>query len=129
MSSKKRKNKELLRSRIKRLKALGDIDTCDKNIKPPVGSVMADHSELEHNNTYGPLPIFYVDKLVICRDCSAKEVWRAEQQKWWYEVAKGNINSEAVKCSACRKNDKETKAIARKIHLDGIAQKEQRKKT
>jgi len=90
---------------------------------------MADHSELEHNNTYGPLPIFYVDKLVICRDCSAKEVWRAEQQKWWYEVAKGNINSEAVKCSACRKNDKETKAIARKIHLDGIAQKEQRKKT
>lgn len=90
---------------------------------------MADHSELAHNNTYGPLPRFYVDKLVICRDCGAEEVWTAEQQKWWYEVAKGNINSEAVKCRACRIKDKERKAVARKVHLDGIALKEKQKKT
>ncbi len=129
MSSKKRKHKELLRSRIERLKALAEIDTRDKNIKPPVGSVMVDHNELAHNNTYDLLPIFYVDKLVVCRDCGAEEVWTAEQQKWWYEVAKGNINSRAVKCRGCRKEDKERKALARKVHLNGIAQKEQRKKT
>jgi hypothetical protein len=129
MSSKKRKHKELLRSSIKRLKAMENVDTCDKNVKPPVGSVLANHAELAHNNTYGPLPMFYVDKLVVCRDCDAEEVWTAEQQKWWYEVAKGNINSEAVKCRACRKKEKERKAEVRKIHLDGIALKEKQKKT
>ena len=124
MSNKKNKHKELLRSRVKRLKELGEIDTCDSSIKPSVGSVIANHSALEHNNTYGPLPLFYVDKLVVCRDCNKEEVWTAEQQKWWYEVAKGNINSIAVKCRSCRKKDQERKAAARKIHLDGIAKKE-----
>jgi len=30
-------------------------------------------------------------------------VWTAEQQKWWYEVAKGPIFSVAVRCRECRK--------------------------
>ncbi|MDA8138037.1 MAG: zinc-ribbon domain-containing protein [Desulfobacteraceae bacterium] len=124
MPNKKHKHEELLKSRIKRLKDLGTIDTCDKGIKPPVGSVIANQAELAHNNTYGPLPVFYVDRLVVCRDCGKEEVWTARQQKWWYEVAKGNINSFAVKCRACRKKDQERKAAARKIHLNGIAKKE-----
>ena len=105
------------------MKSLYEIDVYDKSLKPPVGSVVADHSELSHNDTYGPLPLFYVDKLFVCRDCNKEEVWAAEQQKWWYEVAKGNINSIAVKCNSCRKLDKKRKASARKIHLDGIAEK------
>ena len=89
---------------------------------------MADHAELAHNNTYDRLPNFYVDKLVVCRECAVEEIWTAEQQKWWYEVVKGDINAEAVKCKACRKKDKEKKALARKAHLDGIALKERRKR-
>ena len=108
---------------------MGEIDTRDKNIKPPAGSVMADHSQLAHNNTYDLLPIFYVDNLVVCSDCGTEEVWPAEQQKWWYEVAKGNINSTAIRCRACRKKEKERKAIANKVHLKGIALKKQRKET
>jgi hypothetical protein len=123
MSKKRRKHKELLPSRIKRLKTLSTIDPCDKDIKPPADSIPADHSKLAHNNTYSPLPIFYVDKLVVCRECGAKEVWTAEQQKWWYEVAKGNINSIAVKCRSCRKKDNERRAAARRIHSEGIAGK------
>ena len=84
MTNKKHKHKELLKSRMKRLKALGDIDTCDQTMKPPVGSVIATHTKLAHNNTYGPLPFFYTDKLVVCRDCGKEEVWTARQQKWWY---------------------------------------------
>jgi len=128
MSEKKQKHKELLWSRIKRLKALSNIDPCDKNIKPPVDSILSDHSKLAHNNTYGPLPLFYVDKLVVCRECGTQEVWTAEQQKWWYEIAKGNISSIAVKCRSCRKKNHERKAAARKIHLDGVAKKQKRKK-
>lgn len=43
-----------------------------------------------------------MDKPFICRDCGLSQVWIASQQKWWYEVAKGNINSTAVRCRSCR---------------------------
>jgi hypothetical protein len=69
----------------------------------PAGAVLADHNELKHINTYGGLPEFYVDKPFFCRDCGKAEVWTAEQQKWWYEVAKGHLDSTAVRCRKCRK--------------------------
>lgn len=72
----------------------------------PTGAVLADQNELKHINTYGELPAFYVDKPFVCRDCGAEEVWTAEQQKWWYEVAKGHIDSTAVRCRTCRKKRK-----------------------
>lgn len=117
MSNKKRKHALLLKNRIKRIKNLEKVDVYDKNIKPPAGSVKADHDELKHNNTYGPLPFFYVDKLVVCKDCGKQEIWWADQQKWWYEVAKGHIDSKAIKCRDCRKKDKENKALARQTYI------------
>lgn len=56
-----------------------------------------------HNNTYGALPTYYVDRAFTCRDCGAEEVWTARQQKWWYEVVHGPIDSHAVRCLACRR--------------------------
>ncbi|MFH0130672.1 zinc-ribbon domain containing protein [Variovorax sp. VaC1] len=58
---------------------------------------------LRYHNTYGPLPVFYVARPFVCRDCGAQEVWTAKQQKWWYEVAHGHIDSSAVRCLACRR--------------------------
>jgi len=87
---------------------------------------MADHTELKNNNTYGPLPLFYIDKLVICRDCNKQEVWKADRQKWWYEVAKGDINTQAVYCRNCRDKKKAIKEQARKVHLVGIAKKNEK---
>ena len=55
---------------------------------------MAEAAKLSHNNTYGRLPRFYVDRLVVCRNCGTEEVWTAERQKWWYEEARGNINTQ-----------------------------------
>lgn len=60
-----------------------------------------------HNNTYGLLPEFYVARPFTCRDCGAEEVWTAKQQKWWYEVAHGHIDSRAVRCLACRRARRE----------------------
>ena len=102
---------------------MAGIDTCDENIEPPPGAVMANHTELAHNNTYGFLPCFYVDKVVVCRDCGKEEVWTAKNQKWWYEEAKANIHTEAVYCRACRAKKKERKDQARKVHLEGLAKK------
>lgn len=123
MSSEETKNRRLRESLLKRAKALAGIDTCDPNIDPPAGAVIADQRELAHNNTYGRLPRFYVDKVVVCRQCSTEEVWIAARQKWWYEVAKGNINTDAVLCRACGEKEKARKKEARRIHQNGLVKK------
>jgi hypothetical protein len=55
------------------------------------------------NNTCGPLPAHYIDKPFVCRDCGEEQVWTAKQQKWWYEIALGAIDSTAVRCLPCRR--------------------------
>lgn len=56
-----------------------------------------------HNNTVGALPEVYLDAPFVCRDCGETQVWTAKQQKWWYEVALGSIDSRAVRCLPCRR--------------------------
>jgi hypothetical protein len=63
----------------------------------------ADHSKLNHINTYGFLPEFYIDKPFQCRDCGKEEIWKAADQKWYYEQAKGHIDATAIRCHDCRK--------------------------
>lgn len=111
-----------------RARALESTDSRDPRSVPPAGAIAADHSELAHNNTYGALPRFYVDQVVICKECGAEELWTAERQKWWYEVAKGNINTVAVLCRGCRAKRKKVKEEARAIHLSGLARKHETKK-
>lgn len=123
MTSEGAKKKRLQDGRLKRAKALAGIDTCDPSIDPPAGAIIADQAELVHNNTYGRLPRFYVDKVVVCRQCDTEEVWPAERQKWWYEVAKGNINTVAVLCRSCREKEKARKEEARRVPLRGLAKK------
>jgi hypothetical protein len=78
-------------------------------------------------NSYGVPPFvargYYVDTGFACSGCQKEEVWRATQQKWWYEVAKGNVESRAKLCRACRRVERERRAEARRIHLDGVARK------
>jgi hypothetical protein len=105
------------------------VDATDVSAAIPPGAVAADHAQLAHNNTYSPLPRFYVDKNITCRQCGAEEVWPAERQKWWYEVAKGNIFTQAVLCRACREKDKQRKEEARRIHFEGLARKRGRTET
>ena len=123
MTSRDRKQQRLNESKLRRAKQISGVNPTDENAELPPGAVAADTSQLAHNNTYSPLPRFYVDKVVVCRECGKQEVWPAERQKWWYEVAKGNINTQAVLCRACREVEKERKAEARRVHLEGVARK------
>ena len=76
----------------------------DGRRKRLVGSEPVDFDLLARlNNTYADLPSHYVDRSFNCRDCGEACVWTAKQQKWWYETARGNINSTAVRCLACRR--------------------------
>lgn len=65
-------------------------------------AVVADPRKLSHINTYGALPGFYLDRPFTCRLCGKREIWKAADQKWYYEEAKGHIDAIAVKCHSCR---------------------------
>lgn len=62
----------------------------------------ADVRKFDHVNTYGELPDFYIDRPFTCRLCGKREIWRARDQKWYYEEAKGHIDATAVECHDCR---------------------------
>ena len=70
---------------------------------------------------------YYVDHVFDCKSCGVAQIWTATQQKWWYEVAKGDVWTVAVLCKPCRAKERERKAVARKTSLDGLARKQQRK--
>jgi hypothetical protein len=69
-------------------------------------AIAADPGKLDHINTYGSLPEFYLDAPFVCRICGKREIWRARDQKWYYEEAKGHIDAIAVECHSCRKAKK-----------------------
>ena len=66
----------------------------------------ADQSKMDHINTYGKLPEYYIDKPFVCRDCGKEEIWKAKDQKWYLEEAKGHSDATAVRCHACRTANK-----------------------
>lgn len=106
----KQRRDEILRKRLERAQRLQqhlrrpDVRWADAGIKPEPGMIEADREILaRHNNTYGTLPGYYVDLPFVCRDCGEQHVWTARQQKWWYEVAHGHIDSVAVRCLSCRR--------------------------
>lgn len=66
-------------------------------------AIAADPAKLGHINSYGSLPSFYLDQPFCCRHCGQWEIWKAADQKWYYEEAKGHIDARAVACHACRR--------------------------
>ena len=78
--------------------------------------IQADLSKQAPNNSYSPR-LYYEDFTFKCRKCHNKETWTAEQQQWWYEVAKGPVQSVAVLCHACREAGKNAhRGAPRKSH-------------
>jgi len=91
------------------------------------GQVLVNPSLLRPTNSYG-IPdfvyrAFYVDMPFQCKDCGKSEIWTASQQKWWYEIAKGDVWTVATRCRPCRRIERERKANSRRIHQEGLARK------
>ena len=72
-------------------------------------AVAADPAKLTHINTYGDIPEFYIDRPFTCRVCGKTEIWLADDQKWYYEEAKGHVDAIAVECHDCRRNKKDSR--------------------
>ncbi len=95
--------------------------------KIPLDAVLCVPNLLAPNNSYD-VPSFvdrgyYIDIPFECVDCQKQEIWLAARQKWWYEVAKGDVYSQARRCNPCRKIERDRKIEARRVHLEGFAKK------
>jgi predicted RNA-binding Zn-ribbon protein involved in translation (DUF1610 family) len=124
MMSGKQRRKEIMAKRHERMQEQVAINIYE--LPAPPGAVLTDREALRHNNTYGLLPLFYTDYGFNCRDCGAEQIWTAKQQKWWYEIAQGNIGSIAVRCRPCRKKEQKRKEQARRIHLDALEKRNEK---
>jgi hypothetical protein len=91
------------------------------------GKAMVDETRLAPNNSYDQPEFvkrgYYQDKAFWCRDCGKEQLWTASQQKWWYEIARGDVFTQATRCRNCRRRERERRNQARRVHLDGIAAK------
>ncbi len=123
-----RKSNKQRRAEIKaaRNKRAAKLD--NHQLPAPRHAVLADHAQLGHVCPCNTLPLYYMDRPFVCRDCGSNELWTAQQQKWWYEVVKGRLDSTAVRCRPCRVTERQRKAQARAVHFAGLAMKAQNEK-
>ena len=129
MKSGKQRKQEIKVARLKRVARYQGELAC-LSARPLVGVVECDTGRLAPSNSYGA-PAFvyrgyYIDTAFRCKDCGAEGVWTAARQKWWYEVAQGNVETRAVRCKVCRAKERERKALARQNHQAGLLAKQTR---
>jgi hypothetical protein len=89
--------------------------------------VVVNRTALTPDNSYS-VPAFvergyYVDLPFECQECGEPQTWTAAQQKWWYEVAKGNVWTTARLCRPCRRRERTRREEARRTSLEGLERK------
>jgi hypothetical protein len=129
MKSGKQRKAEIKAARLKRSAGLQDLpERLAAYLSANV--VACNPAQLAPSNSYGAPEFvhrgYYVDTAFRCKECGAEGIWTAARQKWWYEVAKGNVETRAVRCKACRAHERARKAIARQIHQAGLLAKRAR---
>ncbi len=131
MKSNKQRRVEIKATRLKRDAAKPVLKGGEDQKEIPTGSAPCNPENLAPFYSYDAPDFvirgYYLDVLFRCASCQEQEVWRAIRQKWWYEVAKGNVESRAKLCKVCRHAERERKAAARRVHLEGLAAKHARR--
>jgi hypothetical protein len=114
-----RKKARATKTALKRAQAIGE--------RAIARSVPVNRQALMPHNSYGEPEFvtrgFYLDTPFECMDCGKAEVWTAAQQKWWYEVAKGYVFTTARRCRVCRGRERQRRAEARRVHLEGLGRR------
>ena len=121
----KQRRAEIMMRRSKRLINLGAMQNTYESEK-----VKVDVGALKPNNSYGTPDFvrraYYQDLRFCCKDCGEKGVWRADRQKWWYEVLKGDVFTTARRCKACRAKERLRRITARSLSEEGMVRKKNR---
>ena len=132
MKSNKQRRQEIKLRRIQRAQRQARRVTA-RPVDRPIGATAVTPALLRPTTSYG-VPDFvqrgyYQDLPFRCKDCGRPEIWTAERQRWWYEVAQGDVWTTAVRCRTCRQREQARKAEARRTHLEGLALKRERSGT
>jgi hypothetical protein len=127
MKSGKQRKSEIKAHRKTREAAAPELRGGQERKEIPKGTAPCNPESLAPSNSYG-VPEFvqrghYMDVLFQCATCLKQEIWSATRQKWWYEVAKGSIESRAKLCNSCRRVERERISEARRVHLEGVTAK------
>src|SRR5437588_2632017 len=93
----------------------------------PAGNVPVNEQALAPYKSYGA-PAFAVRGYYqdIALAVAKKRSGQRTQQKWWYEVAKGYVYSNAKFCWPCRKRERARREEARRVYFEGIGRKRQK---
>jgi hypothetical protein len=86
--------------------------------KLPPGAVRADMSR-QVFGLGGPL-IFYIDRTRTCCRCGKEFVFRADEQRYWYETLRFTLDSVAIRCASCRRESRRDRERAAR-HVDAVA--------
>lgn len=91
------------------------------------GKVVVNPANLRPTNSYGTPEFvkrgYYVDFPFNCKDCGKSQVWSPSQQRWWYEIAKGDVWTVATRCRTCRQRERARRTAAREVAEAGMARK------
>jgi hypothetical protein len=80
--------------------------------KLPRGAVRGDVARQDYCAAHHVPKYFYVDEKKACVQCGETFLFRAAEQKYWYETLKFNFGSVAIRCPVCRRK-KRTEAALR----------------
>lgn len=59
-------------------------------------------------------PTYFEDLAFVCQDCGIHQVWKAEDQIWFYESSGAPYYSTAIRCRSCRAAERVKKFNARR---------------
>lgn len=127
MKSNKQRRKEIQAKRSSREKRLLEEEKRKARLKREKeweGKILVNPRLLAPTASYGEPDFvtrgYYIDKSFTCKDCGTEEVWTASQQRWWYEIAKGDVWTTAIRCRSCRRTERKRIAEARRVHQQGL---------
>src|SRR5262245_38397918 len=127
MKSCKQRRAEIKQARINRAQKKYALELGARRKEVTAGTAPCNTSLLAPNHSCSDPPFmhrgYYCDILFKCKDCGTEEVWTATRQKWWYEVAKGDVWTTAVRCNSCRRKERLRITEARRIQQEGLARK------
>jgi hypothetical protein len=89
----------------------------DPNYQPslPRGAVRGDVRKQVYCTAHNMPKYFYVDEDGECIQCGRSFVFRAEEQKYWYEILKFNFSSIPIRCVDCRRQRRSEHALREQI--------------
>lgn len=88
----------------------------------PDWAIPVNPNEVVYHSAFAAIPLFYIDKEFTCVDCRQDQTWTAQQQKRWYEVIKGKLETTAVRCRDCRDKRKSSRDDHQR-HMEEVARK------